>query len=141
MRSVSRIRTLLKAAGAVAVFSLFSTVALAHSTLTASLPGNQSVVAAPEKLELTFNEGVRVLRLTLVHGASHNIEFGFEPSTEAATTVSYELPMLMQGEHTVNWTVIGSDGHPNNGKFIFTVGAEGEAATMQTNNDAGHHQH
>lgn len=141
MRIVLRIKTLLLAASAVAMFSLFSTSALAHVTLTASSPGNQSVVADAEKLELTFNEGVRVLRLTLVHGASHNIEFGFEPSTEPTATVSYELPMLMQGEHTVNWTVIGSDGHPNNGTFIFTVGSEGEAAAVQTNNDAGHAHH
>lgn len=141
MRIVSGIKTLLTAAGMLAVISLLSTQALAHSSMTASSPGNQSVVASPEKLELTFNEGVRMLRLSLVHGASHNIEFGFAPSTETATTVSYDLPPLMLGEHTVNWTVIGSDGHPVNGKFMFTVSADGDAATVQTNNDAGHHHH
>lgn len=141
MRMVSTIKTFLMAASMMAVFSLLSTQALAHSSMTASSPGNEATVAAPEKLELTFNEGVRMLRLTLVHGASHNIEFGFEPSTEATTTFGYDLPMLMMGAHTVNWTVIGSDGHPVNGTFTFTVSADGEAAAVQTNTDAGHHHH
>lgn len=139
MRIVSRIKTLLMAASVIAMFGLLSGNVFAHSSMTASSPGNQAVVASPEKLELTFNEGVRMLRLSLVHGASHNIEFGFTPTTEAANTVSYELPTLMLGEHTVNWTVIGSDGHPVNGSFKFTVSADGEAATAQTNSDAGHH--
>ncbi|MBU2098512.1 MAG: copper resistance protein CopC [Gammaproteobacteria bacterium] len=141
MRIVSGIKNLLMAAAAVAALGLYSTTALAHSSMTASSPGNESVVVSPETLELTFNEGIRMLRLSLVHGASHNIEFGFQPSTETATTVSYELPMLMMGEHTVNWTVIGSDGHPVNGSFKFTVSADGEAATVQSNSDAGHHHH
>ncbi|MDO9519251.1 MAG: copper resistance protein CopC [Pseudohongiella sp.] len=141
MRIVSRIKTLLLAAGVAGLFSLFSASVLAHSSLTASSPGNQSTVVSPEKLELTFNEGVRMLRLTLVHGASHNIEFGFAPSTEATNTYSYELPMLMMGAHTVNWTVIGSDGHPVNGTFIFTVSADGEEASVQSHSGAGHHHH
>lgn len=140
MRIVSRIQTLVATVFAIAAMSLLTSTAFAHSTLTSSLPGNQAVVASPEKLELTFNEGVRMLRLTLVHGASHNIEFGFAPSTETAATVSYDLPMLMLGEHTVNWTVIGSDGHPTNGMFKFTVSADGEAATTQSQ-AAGHHHH
>lgn len=141
MRIVSGIKRLFVVAGVMAVISLMSTTAMAHSSMTASSPGNQSVVTSPEALELTFNEGVRMLRLTLVHGASHNIEFGFQPSTEATNTYSYELPMLMMGAHTVNWTVIGSDGHPVNGSFTFTVSADGEAASAQSNTDAGHHHH
>lgn len=141
MRIVSRIKTLLTTAFAVAAISLMSSTAFAHSSLTASSPGNQSVVQSPPKLELTFNEGVRMLRLTLVHGASHNIEFGFTPSTDTAATVSYDLPALMMGEHTVNWTVIGSDGHPVNGTFKFTVSADGEAAATQSHADSGHHHH
>jgi copper resistance protein C len=141
MRIVSKVTTLLLAAGVAGLFSLFSASVLAHSTLTASSPGNQSTVVSPETLELTFNEGVRMLRLTLVHGASHNIEFGFQPSTEAKNTYIYDLPMLMMGAHTVNWTAIGSDGHPNNGTFIFTVGTEGAQATTEANSAAGHHHH
>jgi hypothetical protein len=138
MRIVSTMKTFLVATGVVALCSLFSTSVLAHSSVTASIPGNQAVVASPEKLELTFNEPVRMLRLGLVHGSSHQIEFGFQPATETMATVAYELPALMMGEHTVQWTVIGSDGHPVNGSFTFTVSTEAEAAQVQSNSGASH---
>jgi methionine-rich copper-binding protein CopC len=109
------------------------------------MPGDKATVTAPEKLELTFNEPVRVLRLTVVHGAAHQIEFGFTPSTEPTQTLSYELPVMMMGAHTVNWTVIGSDGHTVNGTFGFTVSAEGAPAHQMMhsrgNSEETPHQH
>jgi len=127
-----RLKFLLKswvlAISAVVLLGSISGSVLAHSVLSSSLPGDKAVVTAPEKLELTFNEAVRVLRLTLVHGAAHQIEFGFTPSTEPSQTLSYDLPMMMMGAHTVNWTVIGSDGHTVNGSFGFTVSADGAPA-------------
>ncbi|MDP2285820.1 MAG: copper resistance protein CopC [Pseudohongiella sp.] len=148
MRLMSWFKSLMLAMGVFAALGMLSGPALAHSVLSASSPGDKSVVSAPEKLELTFNEAVRVLRLTLVHGASHEIDIGFTPSTEAAQMLSYELPMLMMGAHTVNWTVIGSDGHPVNGTFGFTVSADGAPAHQMMHSHGnsapahdGGHQH
>lgn len=128
MRLNSWFKSLLMTMGVVAASAAFSAGALGHSVLTSSMPGDAAVVTSPEKLELTFNEAVRVLRLTVLHGAAHQIEFGFAPSTEPTQTLSYELPMMMMGAHTVSWTVIGSDGHTINGSFGFTVSAEGAPA-------------
>ena len=125
MRLNSCVKSLLMTIVVVVASAAFSATALAHSVLSSSMPGDKATVTAPEKLELTFNEPVRVLRLTVVHGAAHQIEFGFTPSTEPTQTLSYELPVMMMGAHTVNWTVIGSDGHTVNGTFGFTVSAEG----------------
>lgn len=141
MRLMFWFKSLLLTIGVFAALAALSGPAMAHGTLTASMPGDKAVVAAPEKLELTFNEAVRVLRLTLVHGANHQIEFGFAPSTEATNTLSYELPMLMMGEHTVSWTVIGSDGHTVNGSFGFTVSAEGAPAHQMQHGTAPHADH
>ena len=121
------------------ILALASTGALAHSSLTASLPGDAAVVASPEKLELTFNEDVRALRVTLTHGANHQIDFGFSPNTTPQATLSYELPALMNGAHTVNWTVIGTDGHTVNGSFGFNVSPDGEVATTQEHDHHHHH--
>jgi len=112
----------------------------AHSSLTASSPGHETVVASPDTLMLRFNEQVRLLRVTLVHGPSHNINFGFAASTTAQQEFSYELPMLMLGEHTVNWTVIGADGHTVSNSFKFTVSNDGAEAQVQTH-QGNHHQH
>lgn len=128
MRLNTWFKSLLMTIAVVAGSAAFSGTVLAHSVLNSSMPGDTAVVSAPEKLELTFNEAVRVLRLTLVHGAAHQIEFGFAPSTEPTQTLSYDLPMMMMGAHTVSWTVIGSDGHTVSGSFGFTVSAEGAPA-------------
>ncbi len=142
MRLMSWFKSLMLTIGVFAALSVLSGPVLAHSVLSASLPGDKAVVSAPDKLELTFNEAVRVLRLTLVHGASHQIEFGFAPSTEATKTLSYNLPaMMMMGEHTVNWTVIGSDGHTVNGNFKFTVSADGAPAHQTQHGGAAQADH
>jgi len=137
MKLIALMKKLVLGAGLAGVLATVPTLVLAHSALTASLPGNEAVVSSPEKLELTFNEDVRMLRLTLVHGPSHNIEFGFQPSTAAAKTFSYDLPVLMLGEHTVSWTVIGADGHTVSGDYKFSVSADGAAAATQAH-DHGH---
>ena len=116
--------------------------ALAHSTLTASMPGADSEVSSPEALTLTFNEPVRLLRLTLVHGAAHEMDIGFEAVTTASTEFSFDLPELMIGEHTVNWTIIGSDGHTVSNSFGFTVNqGAGEAQMQEHSHGEGHHHH
>jgi methionine-rich copper-binding protein CopC len=145
MRLKSWFKSLLMTIGVAAAATAFSGSALAHSVLSASMPGDKATVTAPEKLELTFNEPVRVLRLTVVHGAAHQIEFGFTPSTEPTQTLSYELPVMMMGAHTVNWTVIGADGHTVTGSFGFTVSAEGAPAHQMMhshgNSEETPHQH
>lgn len=141
MKLISVVKKLLALASLAGVLAVVPSLALAHSALTASLPGNAAVVTSPEKLELTFNEDVRMLRLTLVHGAAHNIEFGFQPSTTPGKTFGYELPMLMMGEHTVSWTVIGADGHTVSGDFKFSVSADGAEAQSQSHNHGEGHSH
>ena len=140
MKLFAGFKSLLLGAGLAGLLAMLPSAVFAHSSLTASLPGNQTVVSSPERLELTFNEGVRMLRLTLVHGASHNIEFGFQPSTDVQNSHGYALPQLMMGEHTVSWTVIGGDGHPVSGTFKFSVSPDGEAAQSQAAG-GGHHHH
>ena len=115
--------------------------ALAHGELSSSAPGHEAVVTSPEQLVLNFNDEVRLLRLSLVHGASHNIEFGFSPSTQAQPSFSYDLPELMMGTHTVEWTIIGSDGHTVSGTYNFVVSEGGEQAEVQEHSDTEHHHH
>lgn len=142
MKLSTVVKKMLTASGLAIVLASTPVLVLAHSALTASLPGSAAVVTSPEKLELSFNEDVRMLRLTLVHGAAHNIEFGFQPSTTPGTTFAYELPMLMMGEHTVNWTVVGADGHTVSGDFKFSVSADGaEASSEAHSHDGAHHHH
>lgn len=115
--------------------------AFAHGELSSSSPGHEAVVTTPEELVLNFSDEVRLLRLTLVHGADHNIDFGFSPSTEAQPSFSFDLPDLMLGTHTVSWTIIGSDGHTVNGTFNFVVSEGGDQAEVQEHADNEHQHH
>lgn len=137
MKPMSWIKTIILAA----VVALPGSQLLAHSALTASSPGHEAVVSSPEELTLNFNEDVRMLRLSLVHGASHNIDFGFAPSTEAMASFSYDLPDLMMGAHTVDWTIVGADGHTVSGSFNFVVSEGGDDAEVQEHSNGDHHHH
>lgn len=139
MRSMMFVSTWIKSLVMAAVFLVPASSVFAHSALTASSPGHEAVVASPDTLMLRFNEQVRLLRVALVHGPSHNIDFGFVATTTAQQEFSYELPMLMQGEHTVNWTVIGADGHTVSNSFKFTVSSDGAEAEVQAHQGGHHH--
>lgn len=115
--------------------------ALAHGELSSSAPGHEAVVVSPEQLVLNFSDEVRLLRLALVHGASHTIDFGFSPSTEAQRTFTHDLPDLMIGTHTVDWTIVGTDGHTVSGTFNFVVSDGGEQADVQEHSHNEHQHH
>lgn len=133
--------TWIKAVMLAVVFMVPAGKALAHGELSSSSPGHEAVVVSPEQLVLNFSDDVRLLRLSLVHGASHTIDFGFSPSTGAQRSFSHELPDLMIGAHTVNWTIIGSDGHTVTGEFNFVVSDGGDQAEVQEHTHNEHHHH
>ncbi|MEX0738626.1 MAG: copper resistance protein CopC [Pseudohongiella sp.] len=137
MKVLSRLNALLMCAALV----IPAGKALAHGELVSSAPGHEAVVTMPEALILNFNDDVRLLRLALVHGASHNIDLGFSPSTEAKSSFTHELPELMIGAHTVDWTIIGPDGHTVSGTFNFVVSEGGEQAEVQDHTNNEHHHH
>jgi len=124
MKTLTAIRHLLFTV----LLAAFAGHASAHSALTASVPANGSTVSSAETLTLNFSGPVRLLRLTLVHGASHQIDIGFEAVATQQTEFSYELPALMNGAHTVNWTIIGADGHTISESFGFTMDPAASAA-------------
>ena len=119
----------------------FAGHAAAHTALTASVPANGSKVSSAEKLTLNFGGPVRLLRLALVHGASHQIDIGFEAVATQQTEFSYDLPALMNGAHTVNWTIMGADGHTISESFGFTVDPAASAAHAHHTQNPQNHDH
>lgn len=97
------------------------TQVMAHSLLQASSPMDGEALEAPQVLVLEFNEPVRLLRVRLTGPDGEMVPFGFEPAREPAATVEYDLPSLQPGEYTVEWTLIGQDGHTVSEQFSFSV--------------------
>jgi copper resistance protein C len=100
---------------------LFSIQALAHTGLKESTPADESVVSvAPAKIDLVFTGPVRLIKLDLMK-AEQEIATGFEASTESKAAYSIATPGLQSGVYTVNWAVIGADGHTVANSYSFEV--------------------
>jgi methionine-rich copper-binding protein CopC len=106
---------------ALALTALTATAAFAHAELKTSTPAAGATVAAPQHLMLTFSEKVRVTNLKLV-SAGKDVPVTVDRAA-SSDTVHVPVPALAPGNYEVQWTVVGADGHPMNGKLAFTVAA------------------
>lgn len=107
--------------------------ASAHATLTKAVPEpNSRLSAAPQRIELTFNER---LEAELYYIKVYD-ELGRTVSDRKATlsdgqkVVSLELPQLADGRYTVTYHVISADGHPVEGTYVLSVGDADEGGPV-----------
>jgi methionine-rich copper-binding protein CopC len=107
----------------IAVLSLMmSTQVLAHVGLKTSLPAsNAMLMKSPEQLQLIYSGNVRVVKVTLKDKIGNKINFGFKPSKEAKKVFSWKLPKLNPSNYTVEWIVMGKDGHKMKGSYTFRM--------------------
>ena len=103
---------------------LAPTLLFAHAKLTEASPANGAVAnESPEALTLTFNEDVQLLKLTLADTDNKPVTTEFKPSSASQRSFSVALPVLAKGAYTVNWTIMGDDGHKVEGNYTFSVDA------------------
>ena len=110
--------------------------ALAHDELVSSTPAaGERLEVAPAELELTFSSALMDLGNQI-----QVLDAGGRNWAESAPVLNREtlvqpLPVDMpDGEYSVRWRAVSSDGHPITGSFEFLVGADavaGSAATAQ----------
>lgn len=116
---------------------LFPNPVLAHSALKAASPGDSdNLSAAPRELRLSFNEVVELavsrLGLTGPQGAVALAPIAVHPDSASVLIAGIKGP-LVAGSYTVNWQVVGADGHPVRGEYAFTVAEDARGlATGQT---------
>jgi methionine-rich copper-binding protein CopC len=103
-----------------AALLLLIAVAHAHAHLTAAVPADGSVGAAPEHIVLTFSEAARITVMTLQREGEEPRKLAPLPA-EMATRVSVPLPKLSPGKYTLSWRVVGEDGHVVPGALHFTI--------------------
>ncbi len=99
----------------------FSIPASAHTGLKESTPADESVVTVlPAKIDLVFTAAVKLIKLELM-GVGHEMPTSFEVSNESKAAYSFETPGMHPGKFTVNWAVIGADGHTVTNSYSFEV--------------------
>ena len=105
------------------IASLFMAItASAHVGLKSSSPSASEVLYnSPEQLNLTFSNEVRLVKLQLQNAAGEYVDLEFKASANASAQFNYTLPKLKAGEYTVNWTVLGLDGHKMSDTLNFTL--------------------
>jgi methionine-rich copper-binding protein CopC len=118
------------AAGALAVgtaIALTATPASAHTTLTAANPAKDATVSAPSEIVLTYADPVRLPRVVLMDASKKQYQSGSAQAVDNKVTQAIN-GALPNGEYTVGWRVVSSDGHPVEGTYTFTVTGSSAAA-------------
>lgn len=124
------------------VAAFFTVPALAHTELQATVPADAAMIEkAPENVELTFSEPVRLTALTIQKDGDKKQSLGPLPS-ETTDVFSVPLPATTdEGYYVVAWRALSEDTHVMNGEFMFAVGAAGDHAAHMNHEDmpAGEH--
>lgn len=109
-----------------AVTTLAAGSALAHTELATTVPANGAMIAeAPENVQLTFSEPVRLTALSIQKDGERKQSLGPLPS-ETIEEFSVALPATIDdGHYVVTWRALSEDTHVMNGEFMFAIGAEG----------------
>jgi copper resistance protein C len=111
---------------------------LAHTHLEAATPADGAVLkTAPASVELSFGEDVQLLKLDVAGASGEAVEIDFKPSAISSKAFVVPLPSLKPSVYTVDWTVLGADGHRLEGHFGFTV----DPAAAESAGHAEHHDH
>ncbi|MDC1119489.1 copper resistance protein CopC [Gammaproteobacteria bacterium] len=121
LASLSFLKTSLRAFAFIACVSLNMT-ASAHNVLKSSTPADGSMLdRSPSELALDFNGQVRLVKLSLKR-SDESIDVGFKPDLTAATSFIVPVPELASGAYSLEFSVIGEDGHTVAGHFNFGIG-------------------
>jgi len=100
---------------------MVSATAFAHTALKEATPANGAIIKeGPAHINLTFNGPVKLVKLELM-GVGHEMPTNFESNSEAQAAFMIETPGMHPGAFTVNWAVIGADGHTVADSYSFTV--------------------
>jgi methionine-rich copper-binding protein CopC len=106
------------------MLALLAASAAAHTRLAESVPAHGAqLIAAPQHIELTFSEAVRLTALTIRRQGGSAQEVGPLPS-EPATDFLLSAPRLDAGEYLVSWRALSSDTHVMTGEFAFSLNAQ-----------------
>ncbi len=110
----------------------------AHAQLLRSTPADGSVVvAAPDSVELLFNEDINpAFAQIIVRDATGATVATPEPKVEGPT-VRVGLPELQPGRVTVLFRVVSKDSHPIPGQVSFTIDGGPGFVAPSANDSAG----
>jgi len=107
---------------AFAAMLLSSTMALAHSDLTASFPADGTWIdPSVTKLAMTFGKEIRLVTVTIGPEGGDATTLDLDEQNSLSTEFELALPALETGPYTIEWRGLGEDGHVMTGQIRFAV--------------------
>jgi copper transport protein len=120
-------------AGAAALALAPASPAGAHATLQGTTPAAEQVIdAAPQAVELRFDEPVEILDGAVqAYGPDgERVDTGSAELVDGGLVVRAPIEGGAEGTYTVAWRVTSEDSHTLDGSFVFHVGRETGAVTL-----------
>lgn len=100
---------------------LFTNSVSAHSTLENSSPADGDTVQEQlSEITMQYNTSIDPMSTFTLTDANGD-EVAVKTSVNDDTLIGTIGAPLANGEHTVEWNIIGADGHPITGTYSFTV--------------------
>lgn len=106
----------------VIALSLSASSALAHSLIDKTYPADgEKLAELPIKVEIDFINDFRLTKVKWTHAGKHSQKINLDGQTNFTTEFEFPFKGLGPGHYLIEWRGLGSDGHPQNGSFRFTV--------------------
>lgn len=135
------IRSLFQCLIAVALLVGTATNLHAHLSLRASSPAaGESLAVVPDGIRLAFSEGVELSlsSIVLVGPDGAPVPLGTLEAVDERRVLAVDITgMLAAGEYTIQWTAVGSDGHPVRGEIGFTIEEDAEGLPVPVEEGLG----
>ncbi|MFD6440610.1 copper resistance protein CopC [Peribacillus sp. NPDC060186] len=113
------------------LFILFSNQALAHTDLKDSTPKNGEVIIEQiQDLTLNFETKVeQTSKINVSNSKGESVKLGNFVIEDDEMWATFLQP-LKNGNYKVDWEIIGTDGHPIEGEFSFSVNVPGDETSI-----------
>ncbi|GAA4105143.1 MULTISPECIES: copper resistance CopC family protein [Actinomadura] len=102
--------------------------ASAHDALKEATPASGATVEPPSEIVLTFTNTARLPQVVVTDDKGTAVQSGAPEASDNKVTQALN-GTLPNGEYTVAWRVVSSDGHPIKGTYKFTVEGSSAAPT------------
>jgi len=106
--------------------------ASAHDRITGSTPADRAVIsAAPSQVQMTFTDQVERIGVAVIVVGPDGVRVALGKPVVDGLAVTQDLaPLTVNGEYSVAYRVVSSDGHPISGKLRFTLALPSVSASV-----------
>ncbi len=100
---------------------LVPVLAFGHTELVESTPAADSIISQPERIILRFSQDVLLIKLIVTSETGKELYHLSQRVTQTRPEYNVRVPNMVRGIFTVDWGIIGEDGHPLTDSFTFKV--------------------